>query len=95
MENEIKTKRILVEGYKSINFESDGQKIQMCKVNYSYIGNSDNSFGRQSVYINLPLETVDVLKGHKLPLYADIQYTIEDLTKKPNLVCLKVVDNIK
>lgn len=95
MESEIKTKRILVEGYKSINFENDGQKIQMCKVNYSYIGNSEGSFGRQSVYINLPLETCDVLKGRKLPLYADIEYTIEDLTKKPVLICLKPVENNK
>ena len=65
MENDIKYKRILVEGYRSIDFENDGQKVQMCKVNYSYTVNGDNVYGKQSVYINLPFEVCDILKNHK------------------------------
>lgn len=91
MENERFEKKVTIEGYRPLDFKTDsGDRIQMCKLTYSYISTSEDRIGRQFVVLNLPYEYCELLKGNKLPLEGSLVFTIEDLTQKPNIVDLKI-----
>ena len=84
---------ITLEGYRPLDFTTDsGDRIKLCKVNYSYIGTKENEIGRQFVTLNLPYEFCEKFKGAKFPLNAVIVFNVENFSYKPNIIDLRLLE---
>lgn len=87
---------ICIEGYKPLDFTTEsGDRVKMCKLNYSYIGTKETEIGRQFVTLNVPYEYCDKLKGCKFPLNAILVFSVENFTKKPDIIDIKILNDNK
>lgn len=85
-------KNITIQGYKPVDFTSEnGQRIQMCKLIYSYEGNGENEIGIQMKELSVPFEYCEKLKNSKFPCKAIVVISCENLTVRPRIEEIKIL----
>ncbi len=83
-------KKITLENYSDYDFVgSDGKRMQLLKIMYSY----RDEKGLRTPEIRIPYECLDKIKDLTFPKQALIVFTIDDLSKRPTIVDLKVLGN--
>lgn len=93
MESEKFKKRILISGYKPLDFKTDdGGRLQICKVMYQFEGDNENTFGIQQEELNFPLDYKEKFKNVKFPVNGIVTFTCDNLVKRPVLEDLEIVN---
>lgn len=85
-------KKILISGYKPLDFKTDDGEIKICKVFYQFEGDGENTFGIQQEELNFPLEYKEKFKGVKFPINGMVTFSCENLIKRPVLEDLELIN---